>query len=936
MKAQSAVRAIGQAVAREHSVPVRRASKPRLLDLHRTAGNAAVTALVRGAGARAQAVALGSGPIELGDALAATFGESVRKVPVEAESAVARRAEGVTVDGRVQLAPGRLDATSYEGQVRIGHEVAHALQQARGVNSASGRLPVTQAGRAALEAEAERAGHALAGGRPFAVSGVAPAGTALFRGAEGQEPEAEQELDAAITQLDAKWAAQDAAIAATRKEREDWLRAHAEWREIEVPVDDSLRKTPAELQPHELDVRVLETALGSISRDDAEYLLRRLAWTSWPAEEASVPEQIRTRAKIQYRARGISLAVEYYNQLIEDRQRRWAYVEELLHTGPDMGLEMLKDVGRGVYNGALGFGQGVADLPLAPLNLARTIQGKDPVHTFDLGGLRAGYHTWYGFHQGSSIELGTQLGLMAVTGKLPGSAAAGSGAAATQTSRAAGLFSAWWRMNGLAAGGTAVVQAGQGIRDIERGYVVENGKQRPLTEDDILQRLAGIAFGAHAAYHAVGGRAAQPSTAAGAEPPAGLVEPPEAPDVAGRTADVSPLELPGEEVVIEGSAPESHPPAAAKPAVPGPQPAAPDPRPAAPEPPAAAAMPAEPQPAAPEPSATMPAPAVPRPAEPAPAGSQPPAAGLQPEQPGPPVTETGPAEPAPAPRAPAESVPAEAGGRQKGGTDAEPGTSGTAADQQEAALRAERMSRIQESEAEAAALRGVRQQLSELNKAARQSNDRVEGLDRELRRTPDRTQRTELNRRRDAALRDRRRASDELRDFREKHEIEKDADLDYQISELESEIAGLRDELNPRPVVTVDESQPLGGRWYDIPTQGGEVHHMPAQDANPYLSSGKGPSIRMEKADHQLTNSWGRRNAAASWRADQAALIAQGKFTEALAMDIADVRAKFGAKYERGIQQMLDYVEKSPDIAALNKNSALKASDLRTPPAVAR
>src|SRR3984957_17668070 len=55
VKAQSAVRAIGQAVAREHSVPVRRASKPRLLDLHRTAGNAAVTALVRGAGARAQA-----------------------------------------------------------------------------------------------------------------------------------------------------------------------------------------------------------------------------------------------------------------------------------------------------------------------------------------------------------------------------------------------------------------------------------------------------------------------------------------------------------------------------------------------------------------------------------------------------------------------------------------------------------------------------------------------------------------------------------------------------------------------------------------------------------------------------------------------------------------------------------------------------------------
>jgi hypothetical protein len=44
-------------------------------------------------------------------------------------------------------------------------------------------------------------------------------------------------------------------------------------------------------------------------------------------------------------------------------------------------------------------------------------------------------------------------------------------------------------------------------------------------------------------------------------------------------------------------------------------------------------------------------------------------------------------------------------------------------------------------------------------------------------------------------------------------------------------------------------------------------------------------------------------------------------------MDIADVRRTFGGKYEKGIQQMLDYIEKSPDIAALNRNSALKVSD---------
>jgi hypothetical protein len=53
-----------------------------------------------------------------------------------------------------------------------------------------------------------------------------------------------------------------------------------------------------------------------------------------------------------------------------------------------------------------------------------------------------------------------------------------------------------------------------------------------------------------------------------ASPPAGLLEPPKPPDVAGRTTDVSPLELPGEEVIIEGRAPE-------RPSTPRPEPAAP-------------------------------------------------------------------------------------------------------------------------------------------------------------------------------------------------------------------------------------------------------------------------------------------------------------------------------------------------------------------------
>lgn len=1023
MKAQSARRAVEQVVAREGPTPVRRASTPRLLDLHKTAGNTAVAALVRGADAPAQAVLSGSGPFELGDALAATFGENVRDVPIKAGSAVARQAEGVTVDGRVQLGPGRFDVTSFEGQVRIGHEVAHALQQARGVNSTGGGLPVTRPRRATLEAEAERAGHAFAGGRPFAVSGVAPPGTALFRGAEGQEPEpeAEQELDAAIAGLDSKWAAQGAALAAARKQRQDWLRAHAEWREFEVPVDEGLRKTPASLQPHELDLRLLETALGSISRDDAEYVLRRMGWTARSVEQASVQEQILTRTKINYRTRDISLAVEYYNQLIEDRQRRGAYVDELLHTGPDMALEMFKDVGRGVYNGTVGFAQGVVDLPLAPVNLVQTIRGKDPVHTFDLGGLRAGYHTWYGVHQGASIELGTLIALMLIAGRLPGGSSAGGSAAATQTSRAASLASAWWKVNSLAAGGTAVVQAGQAIRDIARGYVVENGRQRPLTEDDIFQRLAGIAFGAHVAYHAIGGRAAEPSATAGAEPPApaaspdliidrptastirvrspgesgmlviddggwrvvaedgrvvaqgppdearllagrltgsdvpavepgaastpprppasppaGLLEPPRAPDVAGRTTDVSPLELPGEEVIIEGRAPERR-------TTPRPQPAAaqatPQDRQDQPSARSHEHVPAapEPQPTPPKPAATAPAASEPAPLGPAAPAPQKPA--LAPPGPGPqpasPEPALGPAREAPAPAeptapetAPAQPAPAEPA--------TEPGTAPTPADPQAEALRAERLSQIQDTEAEAAQLRAVRGRLSELNNAVRRSTNALARLDEELR-SADGAQRDALKAERIKVLRERKAASDELKAYREQHDIEQDADLDVQISGLESDIEKLRAQLNPKPTRSIDESQPLGGSYNEVETQGGEVHHMPAKDANPYLSPGKGPSIRMEIADHYLTKSWGRRASAIAHRATQAGLIAQGKFLDAVAMDIADIRRpEFGGKYEKGIQQMLDYIERSPEITALSRNSALKVSDLRTPPAASQ
>ena len=44
----------------------------------------------------------------------------------------------------------------------------------------------------------------------------------------------------------------------------------------------------------------------------------------------------------------------------------------------------------------------------------------------------------------------------------------------------------------------------------------------------------------------------------------------------------------------------------------------------------------------------------------------------------------------------------------------------------------------------------------------------------------------------------------------------------------------------------------------------------------------------------------------------QAELINQGKFREAMQMDIDDIRSQFGNKYDTHIQQMLDYYDTIP------------------------
>ncbi len=115
----------------------------------------------------------------------------------------------------------------------------------------------------------------------------------------------------------------------------------------------------------------------------------------------------------------------------------------------------------------------------------------------------------------------------------------------------------------------------------------------------------------------------------------------------------------------------------------------------------------------------------------------------------------------------------------------------------------------------------------------------------------------------------------------------------------------------------------LGGSYSSIKdAMGGERHHCFAANAyekttvNKYDSTRKvigtvtyysGPCILMTKADHQKTASWGSSTAAAAYRAKQLELVKAGKYLAAMQMDVDDIRAKFGTKYNTAISRMWSY-----------------------------
>ena len=96
-----------------------------------------------------------------------------------------------------------------------------------------------------------------------------------------------------------------------------------------------------------------------------------------------------------------------------------------------------------------------------------------------------------------------------------------------------------------------------------------------------------------------------------------------------------------------------------------------------------------------------------------------------------------------------------------------------------------------------------------------------------------------------------------------------------------------------------------GGRSGALPTGNGiERHHMPADSISPVKRS-QGPAIQMDKADHAKTASSRRSYAAQSYRREQKDLIDQGRFDDAIQMDIDDVTSKFPGRYDDAILEMI-------------------------------
>jgi hypothetical protein len=102
-----------------------------------------------------------------------------------------------------------------------------------------------------------------------------------------------------------------------------------------------------------------------------------------------------------------------------------------------------------------------------------------------------------------------------------------------------------------------------------------------------------------------------------------------------------------------------------------------------------------------------------------------------------------------------------------------------------------------------------------------------------------------------------------------------------------------------------------GGSYEEVraANAGGDVNHIPADSVSP-LPRKRGPAIHMPTPEHAQTKSFGNSRAARAHRQQQRQLILQGRWMDAIQMDIDDIRNLFGQKYDEAFDQMLQYAQR--------------------------
>jgi hypothetical protein len=90
---------------------------------------------------------------------------------------------------------------------------------------------------------------------------------------------------------------------------------------------------------------------------------------------------------------------------------------------------------------------------------------------------------------------------------------------------------------------------------------------------------------------------------------------------------------------------------------------------------------------------------------------------------------------------------------------------------------------------------------------------------------------------------------------------------------------------------------------------GTQLNHIPPCQVMKKISGWdpkQGGAVQMDKIDHRKVHTTGGSGNTKDHRKHQQELIENGQMRDAIALDILDIRARFGNKYDEGINEMID------------------------------